>query len=95
MMHEAWFQATGKTYLWEQLTSPHPDYSRFIRLDIEGAKNIPDVMKDHHEMMRLIDTRCTDGIEELMSRRLYGGIRRLGKYLFTEEYQKYFHPSIH
>lgn len=92
LMHEAWFQATGKMFLWEQLTSPHPDYSRFIRLDIVGANNIPDVLVDHREMMRLIDNSCTDGIEELMHRHLYGGIRRLGQCLFTEEYQKYFQP---
>ena len=94
LMHEVWFRSTGKMFLWERLTSPHPDYSRFIRLDIVGAKNVPDVLSDHRQMMKLIDDRCTDGIEELMKRHLYGGIRRLGGCLFSDEYKKYFqHPD--
>lgn len=90
LMHEIWFHATGKMFLWERLTTPHPDYSRFIRLDVVGGQNVPDVLVDHQEMMRLIDARCTDGIEELMSRHLYGGVRRLGGRLFSDEYKKYF-----
>lgn len=90
LMHESWFKATGKDYLWKRLTAPHPDYSRFIRLDIVGAKNVPDVIKHHRQMMTLIDDRCTQGIEELMSHHLYGGVRRLGPCLFSEEYKKYF-----
>ncbi len=90
LMHEVWFRSTGKMFLWERLTTPHPDYSRFIRLDIVGAKNVPDVLTDHREMMDLIDRRCTEGIEELMSRHLYGGVRRLGGCLFSDEYKKYF-----
>ena len=90
LMHEIWFHATGKMFLWERLTTPHPDYSRFIRVDVVGGQNVPDVLVDHQEMMRLIDARCTDGIEELMSRHLYGGVRRLGGRLFSDEYKKYF-----
>ncbi len=90
LMHEIWFHATGKMFLWERLTTPHPDYSRFIRLDVVGGQNVPDVLVDHQEMMRLIDARCTDGIEELISRHLYGGVRRLGGRLFSDEYKKYF-----
>lgn len=91
-MHEVWFRSTGKMFLWERLTTPHPDYSRFIRLDIVGAKNVPDVLDDHRNMMRLIDEKRIDGIEELMSRHLYGGVRRLGGCLFSDEYKKYFQP---
>lgn len=90
-MHSIWFQATGKDFLWERLSRPHPDYSRFMRLDILGAKNLPDVLKEHKEMIRLIDERQTDGIEELLTKHLYGGVRRIGGKLFSEEYRKYFH----
>ena len=30
-MHRIWFQVTDKLPLWENLTKPQPDYSRFIR----------------------------------------------------------------
>ncbi len=93
-MHRIWFNATKKMGIWNTITKPHPDYSRFIRLDILGAKNVPDVLKDHHEMMDMIDRKETDNIEELMKRHLYGGIRRLGSKLFTDEYKNYFQPSF-
>ena len=93
-MHKIWFKATNKMYVWSIVTKPHPDYSRFIRLDIVGAKNVPDVIKDHRDMMTLIDTKNTDGIEALMNTHLYGGIRRLGSKLFSDEYKNYFQASF-
>ena len=95
LMHEIWFRSTGKMYLWNNITTPHADYSRFIRLDIVGAKNVPEVLNDHREMMRIIDTKDVSAIEALMSRHLYGGVRRLGECLFSEEYQMYFLPLSH
>ena len=67
-MHRIWFQSMDKLYLWNMITKPHPDYSRFIRLDIVGAKNVPDVMRDHKKMMEMIDNKTTDGIEEPLRR---------------------------
>ena len=93
-MHRIWFNATKKMYLWSIVTKPHPDYSRFIRLDIVGAKNVPDVIKEHREIMALIDAKNTEGIESLMSTHLYGGIRRLGSKLFSDEYKNYFQAAF-
>ena len=93
-MHKIWFSATKKMYIWSIITKPHPDYSRFIRLDIVGAKNVPDVIKDHRDIMSIIDSRNTDGIEALMSTHLYGGIRRLGSKLFSDEYKNYFQSAF-
>lgn len=89
-MHEIWFRATDKLYLWEQLVKPDANYSRFIRLDIVGAKNVVDVLENHQEMMRIIDTKDLDAIEPLMMLHLYGGIRRLGGKIFSDEYRDYF-----
>lgn len=91
-MHELWFLRTGKDVLWQRITRPHPDYSRLMRLDVVGAKNVAEVLTDHQEMMRMIDTRSEAGIEELMVRHLYGNVRRLGGKLFSDEYKKYFQP---
>jgi len=84
MMHETWFRATNKTYLWKKLSGMQADYTRFCTLDIVDGNNVPDVISDHEEMLRLIDARSTDGIEQLMQRHLYGGIRRLGSQIFTK-----------
>ena len=80
-MHKIWFKAMNKI-------------SRFIRLDIVGARNVPDVINEHGKIMELIDSKTIDGIEELMSSHLSGGIRRLGSKLFTDEYKNYFQASF-
>lgn len=92
-MHEAWFTAMDKNYLWERITAPHSDYSRFIRLDIVGAKNVPDVLFDHRQMLDIIDHKKADQIEPVLRRHLYGGVRRLGAGLFSEEYAVYFNKT--
>ncbi len=53
-MHEYWFHKTSKEYLWEQMTRPQADYSRFIRLDIVGARNVSSVVSEHAEMLRIL-----------------------------------------
>ncbi len=90
-MHQIWFRATNNMFLWERMSGPQSSYTRFCTLDIIEGSNVQDVLKDHEDMLHLIDTRCTDGIEELMRRHLYGGIRRLGGLVFTK-YADYFVP---
>lgn len=89
MMHETWFKATNKVYLWKKLSGVQNDYTRFCTLDIVDGNNVPDVIKDHEAMLALIDARSTEGIEQLMTRHLYGGVRRLGSQIFTR-YADYF-----
>lgn len=89
-MHEIWFLSTDKMYLWKNLTKPQADYSRFIRIDIIGGKNVPDVIEEHRKMTEIIDTKDLNAIEPLMRRHLYGGIRRLGNLLFSDEYKSFF-----
>lgn len=89
-MHRVWFQVTDKLYLWDTLTKPQADYSRFIRLDVLGARNVPDVVEEHQELITIIETRDTAAIEPLLKRHLYGGVRRMGGQIFSEEYREYF-----
>jgi len=91
-MHRIWFEATDKLPLWENLTRPQADYSRFIRLDILGGRNVPDVIKEHRELIDVIETRNIPAIEPLLKRHLYGGVRRMGSDLFSEEYRRFFVP---
>lgn len=92
-MHRVWFQASDKLYLWDTLTKPQADYSRFIRLDIVGARNVPDVLEEHTALIRLIEERDAEAIEPLLKRHLYGGVRRMGGQLFSEEYRDYFRQT--
>lgn len=92
-MHQIWFRATDKLFLWKELTDPQADYSRFIRLDMVGAKNVPDVIADHTRMMEIIDAKEEAAIEPLLTHHLYGGVRRLGGKIFSEEYSVYFQAA--
>lgn len=87
--HHCYFRFMGKDMLWDYLTQPHPNYSRFIRLDMLGGKNIPDVLEEHRILMDAVDRRDTDAVDQIVSRHLYGGTRRLGSKLFSEEFEKY------
>ena len=90
-MHEIWFRATNKRFLWERLSSTQASYTRFCTLDIIEGSNVSDVLRDHQEMLRLIDAHDVSGIEPLMRRHLYGGIHRMGALVFTK-YASYFEP---
>ncbi len=92
-MHRIWFQVTDKLYLWDNLTRPQADYSRFIRLEGVGGRNVPDVMCEHEQLIRIIEEKDEEGIEPLLERHLYGGVRRMGGQLFSEELQDYFVPA--
>ena len=91
-MHEIWFRATKKRYLWEKLSgSIQASYTRFCTLDIIEGSNVRDVLDEHREMVKMIDEKRIDGIETLFHRHLYGGIRRLSGLMFTK-YANYFEP---
>ncbi len=89
-MHEYWFHKTSKEYLWEQMTRPQADYSRFIRLDIVGARNVSSVVSEHAEMLRILREKDLDAIEPLMRTHLYGGVSRMGSKIYSDEYRGYF-----
>ena len=89
-MHHYWFRKTGKEYLWYLLTMPQADYSRFIRLDIVGGRNVPSVLSEHREMLRILRERDLDAIEPLMRVHLYGGMTRMGGKIYADEYRSFF-----
>ena len=89
-MHAIWFCSMNKWYIWQSLTKPQPDYSRFTRLDVVRANNVPDVLSEHREILRVIREKDVDAIEPLIRRHLYGGLRRMGTQLYAEKYKSYF-----
>ncbi|MDD5940603.1 MAG: GntR family transcriptional regulator [Lachnospiraceae bacterium] len=89
-IHRSYYQATGKLFIFDLLTQPKPDYSRFIRLDIVGGSNLKDVIGEHHRLMEIIDGGQSDQIEALLSQHLYGGVRRITPKISTSQYKNYF-----
>ncbi|MDD3429262.1 MAG: GntR family transcriptional regulator [Oscillospiraceae bacterium] len=90
-MHELWFKSTRKPYLWENIRRQQSSYTRFCVLDMLETRNYEHVIKEHTEMLRLIETKETSSIEDLLTQHLYGGVRRLGSMVFNE-FKDYFIP---
>ena len=85
LLHETWFAAMGKMYLWRTLQNAHADYSRFRMLDTITSGGLAEVIADHTNLIDAIERCDMAAFEPLVERHLYGGIRRLGSKL-TEEY---------
>ena len=92
LLHETWFAAMGKMYLWRTLQNAHADYSRFRMLDTITSGGLAEVIADHQNLIDAIERCDLAAFEPLVERHLYGGIRRLGSRL-TEEYADYFEPE--
>ena len=92
LLHETWFAAMGKMYLWGNLQNAHADYSRFRMLDTLTTGGLAEVIADHQNLIDAIERCDLAAIDPLVERHLYGGIRRLGSKL-TEEYADYFEPG--
>ena len=92
LLHETWFAAMDKMYLWRTLQNAHADYSRFRMLDTITSGGLDEVIADHHNLIDAIERCDMAAFEPLVERHLYGGIRRLGSKL-TEEYADYFEPE--
>ncbi len=88
-IHHVYFDFMDKNILWDILTQPKPGYSRFIRLDMLGGKNLPDVLKEHAELMDIIDRADVDSVEDIISKHLYGGIRRLASEIYSNQFHQY------
>ena len=92
LLHETWFAAMGKMYLWRTLQNAHADYSRFRMLDTMTSGGLDEVIADHQNIIAAIERCDFAAFEPLVERHLYGGIRRLGSKL-TGEYADYFEPE--
>ena len=91
-LHETWFSAMDKMYLWRTLQNAHADYSRFRMLDTMTTGGLDEVIADHRNLQNAIERCDLAAFEPLVERHLYGGIRRLGSKL-TEEYADFFEPE--
>ena len=91
-LHETWFSAMDKMYLWSTLQNAHADYSRFRMLDTMTTGGLDEVIADHRNLLNAIERCDLAAFEPLVERHLYGGIRRLGSKL-TKEYADFFEPE--
>ena len=73
LLHETWFAAMGKMYLWRTLQNAHADYSRFRMLDTMTSGGLDEVIADHQNIIAAIERCDLAAFEPLVERHLYGG----------------------
>ena len=73
LLHETWFAAQDKLYLWSTLQNAHADYSRFRMLDIIQSGGLAEVNTDHKSLIEAIERCDLAAFEPLIERHLYGG----------------------
>ncbi len=83
-LHETWFNATHKEYLWDTIRNANCHYTRFRMLDIVEIKNFSQIVDEHEAILTALETGDVSAIRPLMQKHLYGGITRLGKLLFSD-----------
>ena len=74
LLHETWFAAMGKMYLWRTLQNAHADYSRFRMLDTMTSGGLDEVIADHQNIIAAIERCDLAAFEPLVERHLYGGL---------------------
>lgn len=83
-LHEAWFVAMRKEYLWESIQKSHCHYTRFRMLDIVEVQSYRQIFDEHKAILAALDVHDEAAIRPLMQKHLFGGVTRLGQHIFTD-----------
>ncbi|GHV37030.1 GntR family transcriptional regulator [Spirochaetia bacterium] len=82
--HRIWFTAMDKEFLWRKIQHAQVHYTRFRMLDIVGVRNFSGIEKEHEQLFSIITKKDRDAVEPFMTKHLNGGIKRLGKRIYTD-----------
>ncbi len=83
-LHEIWFTATRKNFLWESIQKSDCHYTRFRMLDIVEIKNFEQIVQEHEAILEAIQNGDTATIRPWLQKHLFGGVTRLGSLIFTK-----------
>jgi DNA-binding GntR family transcriptional regulator len=87
--HRIWFSAMDMDFLWRKIQHAQVHYTRFRMLDIVEVRNFAAIVKEHEKILSIIEHKKKDEVEPFFTKHFNGGIRRLGKRIYTE-YTGYF-----
>jgi DNA-binding GntR family transcriptional regulator len=87
--HRIWFSAMDMDFLWRKIQHAQVHYTRFRMLDIVGVRDFGAIVKEHEKLFSIIENKKKDEVEPFLTKHFNGGIRRLGKRMYTE-YAGYF-----
>ncbi len=88
-MHAVWFAATGKEKLWEFIQAQQLHYTRFRMLDFVTETDFTRIIREHTDLLRLLEEKAERGLEEALKKHLYISMTRM-KYAIEVEYKDYF-----
>ncbi len=88
-MHAIWFAATGKEKLWEFIQAQQVHYTRFRMLDFETETDFTRIIREHGELLALLEKKDEAGLEKVLKDHLYISMTRM-KHAIEVEYKEYF-----
>ena len=59
-LHETWFNATRKEYLWDTIRNSNCHYTRFRMLDIVAIKNFAQIVEEHEAILTALEKGDVD-----------------------------------
>lgn len=87
--HRIWFDRCDKTFLWILLQDLSLDYTRFKTLDIVSKGPCTEILKEHQNILKAIESKNKAEVIKLNYNHLNGGIRRL-KTMMETKYSSFF-----
>jgi len=90
--HRILYKTLDMEFLWRKIQHEQIHYTRFRMLDIVGVRDFSSIVHEHEELFSIIENKRIKEIEPFFTRHFNGGIRRLGKRIYTD-YAAYFEPE--
>lgn len=88
-MHAIWFDAVGRSKLWDFIQAQQLHYTRFRMLDFVTETDFTRIIKEHSNLLELLEKKDEKGLEEALKEHLYISMTRM-KYAIEVEYKDYF-----
>lgn len=88
-MHAIWFDAMGRMKLWDFIQAQQLHYTRFRMLDFVTETDFTRIIKEHSNLLTLLEQKDEKGLEEALKEHLYISMTRM-KYAIEVEYKDYF-----
>lgn len=82
--HKIFFNAANKNVVWREIQKSLIHYSRFRMLDLSITKNFNEIYLEHKKIYEIIRNKDANAVEELMTKHLYGGVRRIEEYMKSD-----------
>ncbi len=88
-LHEVWYKATHKMYLWDLISRFQVQYTRFRLLDILDKNNMQRIITEHKQIFEVIEKKQKEKIEDNVSSHFFGAYNRVTK-MIERDFSEYF-----